>query len=113
MDLTAGLAQFEDEPFEFGAILNALSERLVVSTIHDGQRYRVVFSKGMLVTLLARARCNAPLGDIWFTFRPDPTIITGEVLSLADVQGTAARVEQADGTRIRVEDRTAEDADWY
>ena len=30
----------------FGPVLNALSERLVVSTVHAGDRYRVVFSKG-------------------------------------------------------------------
>ena len=111
MDLYVWTAEFE--PLLYRAILNALSERLVVSTMHDGHRYRVVFSKGMLVTLLGRADCNDPLGDTWFTFRLDPTVITGEVLTLADIQGIAERVEQADGVRIRFGDRTAESADWY
>src|SRR5262245_64328267 len=54
----------------FRAVLNALCERLVVSTVHDGHRYRVVFSKGMLVTLLGRAHYDRPLGITWLTFRP-------------------------------------------
>jgi hypothetical protein len=52
MYLAAGAPPFGR--FFFGAILNALSERLVVSTMHDDHRYRVVFAKGMVVTLLQR-----------------------------------------------------------
>jgi DNA gyrase subunit B len=98
----------------FHAVLNALCERLVVSTMHDGHRYRVVFSKGMLVTLLGREHCDQPLGITWLTFRPDTTIIAGEVFTFGDVQQIAERIGQnAGGVRIRVEDRTTEDADWY
>jgi DNA gyrase subunit B len=98
----------------FGAALNALSERLVVSTMHDGHRYRVVFSKGMLETLLSREHCDRPLGITWLAFCPDTTIIAGEVLTLGDVQRIAEGVGQsAEGVPIRVEDRTTEDADWY
>ena len=46
--------------------------------------------------------------------RPDATIITGEVLTSGEVQQLAERVGQnAEGVRIRVEDRMTEDADWY
>jgi DNA gyrase/topoisomerase IV subunit B len=97
----------------FGAVLNALSERLVVSTMHASDRYRVVFCKGMIATLLKRAHCDRPLGITWLTFRPDTAIIAGDVLTLRDVQQIAERAgESAGGVRIRVEDRTTEDADW-
>jgi DNA gyrase/topoisomerase IV subunit B len=98
----------------FRAVLNALSERLVVSTMHDGHRYRVVFSRGMLLTLLRRVHCGEPLGVTWLTFLFDATIITGEVLTLGEVQRITERVARnAEGVRIRVEDRTTEDADWW
>ena len=44
MHLAAGTPPFDR--FFFGAILNALSERLVVSTMHGDHRYRAVFAKG-------------------------------------------------------------------
>lgn len=104
-----------EPPFAvFGAVLNALCERLVVSTMHDGHRYRVVFSRGMLVTLLGRAHCDRPLGSTWLTFRPDATIIASKALTLGEAQEIAARVGRTvERVRIRVEDRTTEDADWY
>jgi DNA gyrase/topoisomerase IV subunit B len=64
-----------------GAIVNALSERLVVSTVHEGERYRVVFSKGMLVSLLAKAPSEVPLGTNWLTFLPDGDLLGGAVSS--------------------------------
>jgi DNA gyrase/topoisomerase IV subunit B len=94
----------------FGAVLNALSVRLVVSTIHDGQRYRAVFSRGMLMTLLGRVHCDQPLGVTWLTFLPDAAIITGEVLTFDAVRRIGERLaRKAEGVRIRVEDRTTED----
>ena len=98
----------------FGPVLNALSERLVVSTMHAGDRYRVVFSKGKIVSLLGPKHCDRPLGTTWLTYLPDVTIITGEALTPGDVHGIAERVGlKAEGVRIRVEDRMTEDADWY
>jgi DNA gyrase/topoisomerase IV subunit B len=95
------------------AILNALSERLVVSTMHGGDRYRVSFSKGMIRSLLTRERYDEPLGTTWLTYLPDTTIVTGEALRLGDVEQIAGRVRQkAEGVRIRVEDRMTEAADW-
>ena len=106
------------------AVLNALSERLVVSTMHDGRRYRGVFSKGMIAALLHRAHCDCPLGTTWLTYRPDATVVTGEALTPGDVKGIAERVPpnvrgiaerlglNMEGVQIRVEDRMTEDADW-
>jgi hypothetical protein len=82
--------------------------------MHAGHRYRVVFSKATIVSLLHRSHCDRPLGITWLTYRPDATIITGEVLTSGEVQQLAERVGQnAEGVRIRVEDRMTEDADWY
>ena len=107
------------------AILNALSERLVVSTIHDSRRYRSVFSKGMIASLLSFRHClGPPLGDTWLTYRPDATIVAGQALIPEDLHGIAERVGMnlhrisrrlelnAEGVRIQVEGRTTEDADW-
>jgi DNA gyrase/topoisomerase IV subunit B len=98
----------------FRAVLNALSERLVVSTMHAGDRYRVVFSKGTIVSLLHRTHCDQPFGITWLTYRSDAAIITGEVLTSGEVQRIAERLGQkVEGVRIRVEDRMTENADWY
>jgi hypothetical protein len=95
----------------FRAVLNALSEQLVVSTMHAGDRYRVAFSKGTIVSLLSRTHCDRPLGITWLTYRPDATIITGDVLTSGEVQRIAERLGQkVEGVRIRVQDRMTEDA---
>jgi DNA gyrase/topoisomerase IV subunit B len=107
------------------AALNALSEQLVVSTMHDSRRYRGVFSKGMIASLLChRHYLHLPLGDTWLTYRPDATIVVGEALTPDGLHDIAERVElnlhriaerfgpNAEGVRIRVEDRMTEDADW-
>jgi hypothetical protein len=94
-----------------GAIVNALSERLVVSTVHEGERYRAVFSKGMLVSLLAKAPCEVPLGSNWFTFLPDGDLLGGAVSS-AESAEIVARV----GSRtalVTIQDRPSDAADWY
>jgi DNA gyrase/topoisomerase IV subunit B len=112
MHLLAGGGPFEHSVC--GAILNALSERLVVSTMHDGRRYRVVFSKGMVVELLGCADCDRPLGVTWLTFLPDPTIIEALPLTSSEAEKIAERLRgKAEGARIRVEDHTSEDADWH
>jgi DNA gyrase subunit B len=111
--LQYGVAPF-GRSVPFGPFLNALSERLIVSTMRDSRRYRVVFSKGMVVTLLAHATCDRPLGTTWLTYRPDATIIAGEPLTAADAETIAERIRQgAKGVRILVEDHMNEDADWH
>lgn len=94
-----------------GAIVNALSERLVVSTVHEGERYRVVFAKGMLVSLLAKATCEVPLGTNWLTFLPD-----GDLLGAAVSSAEAAEVVTRVGTRhaaLTIRDRSSDEANWY
>jgi hypothetical protein len=98
--------------FFFGAILNALSERLVVSTMHGDRRYRVAFAKGMVATLLQPASCGRPLETIWFAFRPDTAIIGGGPVTWADLQHIAERIGRQGGLRIRVDDHSGEEADW-
>ena len=95
--------------FFFSAILNALSERLVVSTIRDNCRYRVVFARGTVVGLLHPTTCRQPLGTNWITFRPDTAIIGGDPVIWADIQAIVGR---QGGTRIFVEDHSGEEADW-
>ncbi|MBX3192698.1 MAG: hypothetical protein KF819_37285 [Labilithrix sp.] len=106
------------DPFQrtlsFGSVLNALSDRLVVSTMHGDDRYRAVFSQGLIVSLLARTSCERPLGTTWLTFLPDATLITGDALTRDDAAQVAERVMQgAAGVRVSVDDRTSEEADWY
>jgi len=93
-----------------GPVLNALSEQLMVSTIVDGQRYRAAFSRGGLVSLLCRDRCEAPLGATWLTFRPDPDIITGD-LDLAQAR-RIAEAASTEAVTIELHDRTDKDAGW-
>jgi DNA gyrase/topoisomerase IV subunit B len=111
--LHLGVAPFQ-QIIPFGPILNALSEELAVSTMHDGRCYRAVFSRGMIVTLLRCVSCDRPLGTTWLTFRPDPTILGGEPLATSDAEKIAERMRsKAGNVRILVEDRTGEDADWH
>jgi DNA gyrase subunit B len=107
------------------AVLNALSEQLVVSTMHDDRRYRTDFSKGMIASLLSYDPYpDLPLGDTWLTYRPDTTIVSGSALTQNNLHGIAERVGMnlhnvaerfglnTEGVRIRVEDRMTDDADW-
>jgi hypothetical protein len=98
--------------FFFGAILNALSERLVVSTIHDDCRYRVVFARGAVVSLLKSTSCRQPLGTNWITFRPDTAIIGGDAVTWADMQHIAASTGRQGNPRFCIEDHSGEEAHW-
>jgi hypothetical protein len=111
MSVAAGAPPFGR--FFFGAILNALSERLVVSTMHDGHRYRVVFAKGMVAALLQGTSCLQSFGTNWFTFRPDTGIIGGDSVTWADMQCIAAWTGRQGSPRIRVEDHSSEEANWF
>ncbi len=97
----------------FGGVLNALSERLVVSTMHGDVRFRAVFSRGNLVTLLSRSRTQTPLGTTWLTYRRDEAKVLGPMLTVLEAQGVAQRVSQASGVRINVYDRINDEPDWY
>lgn len=93
-----------------GCIANALSVRLVVSTMHDGTRYRAAFSRGGLVTLLSRAPVREALGASWLTFEPDATLLSGG-LTFEDVQSIVARLSSS--VAITAHDRTDRETDWY
>lgn len=101
-------------PLQFGAaIVNALSEKLVVSTIHDGVRYRAAFSRGGLVSLLSKAPSDEPLGTNWLTFKPDTAIIPG-VLDAAEAERIVTRVRSANpAVPASVADRSSEKPDWW
>lgn len=92
-----------------GCLANALSSRLVVSTVHDGVRYRAAFSRGGLVSLLARVPCEEALGNNWLTFEPDAAILAG-ALTFGEVQAVVAR--RGGEVAITASDRTHESADW-
>ena len=98
--------------FFAGAMVNALSERLVVSTIHEGHRYRASFSRGGLVGLLDRVDCAERLGSSWLTFAPDREILSGdadETSTRAVVERTKALVPDVDCSFV---DRSSDEADW-
>lgn len=98
----------------FGAILNALSERLVVSTMHDGDRYRVVFSRGAILGLLGRATCARPEGTNWLVYRADPTIITGAPLTAEHASSICAHLRATtNDVPITFTDQSSDEADWY
>ncbi|MFO0736391.1 MAG: hypothetical protein U0270_10935 [Labilithrix sp.] len=97
----------------FGGVLNALSERLVVSTMHGDLRYRAVFSRGNIVMLLSKNRYATPLGTTWLTYRRDSTKVLGPSLTLIEAQAVAQRVMQTSGIRVNVYDRVNDEPDWY
>jgi DNA gyrase/topoisomerase IV subunit B len=113
-------------PSTYGmAVLNALSERLVVSMMHGGRRYRTVFSRGMIASLLRCVHCDCPLGTTWLTYRSDATIVAGKALTPDNLHGITERIglnvngiaerfgANMEGMQIRVEDRMTEAADWW
>lgn len=91
------------------AILNALSEQLVVSPVPEGflQRHDCV------AAALRPLPPSSP-GATWLTYRADATIIAGQLLAPDDVDSIAERVGlKTECVRIRVEDRMTEDVQWY
>jgi DNA gyrase subunit B len=94
-----------------GPVLNALSEQLVVSTMKGVQRYRAVFSRGSLVSLLSKTSCDAVLGSRWLTFVPDASVVAGSV-SLTEAGEIVRRVALRTPT-VTFEDRSSDSAAWY
>lgn len=101
-------------PLRFGAaVVNALSERLTVSTMRDGVRYRAAFQRGGLVSLLSVRDLQEVLGASWLTFAPDSAVVPGTV-DVGDAERIAARVAQtANGVSVSVVDRSSEMPDWF
>lgn len=97
---------------EGAAVANALSNRLVVSTVHEGVRYRAGFRRGGLVSLLAADRMGESLGTTWLTFEPDAEVVPGAA-DFAEAERIVARVQQATpNVLVSAIDRTSELADW-
>lgn len=95
------------------AVANALSARLVVSTVHEGGRYRAAFSRGGLVSLLFAAPTEETLGTNWLTFKPDPEVTPGEVTpSEADAIIRRLR-ESTPATAMTAVNRVHERPDWW
>lgn len=102
-----------DRPLSFGgAIVNALSERLVVWTRHDDVTYRAAFRRAGLVSLLAKSPTDDVLGTNWLTFKPDGQFVTGS-LTFRDVEAIAGRVgSEVPSVSVTAVDRTADQASW-
>jgi DNA gyrase/topoisomerase IV subunit B len=89
-----------------GAVANALSEALLVATMHEGTCYRARFSKGALVTLLHATQSEQPLGTNWLTFLPDIAVVPGTVT----VQDCIALVE---GRSVEFVNKSDHAAEWW
>lgn len=98
----------------FGAaIVNALSSRLVVSTVHDGLRYRAAFSRGALVSLLSKAATDLPHGTNCLTFTPDLEVVPGG-MTFGEAQAITGRVgTSAPTVKVSAIDRSTEKPDWW
>lgn len=101
-------------PLRLGAaILCALSERLAVSTVHAGERYRAVFRRGGLYSLLAKTQTEETLGSSWMTFIADASVVPG-VVDLAEAERIVMRAKDtAANVSLGVVDRSTEKADWW
>jgi DNA gyrase/topoisomerase IV subunit B len=97
-----------------GAIVNALSERLVVSTVHSGVRYRAAFRRGGLIGLLGRTgQTDEALGTNWITFKPDETVVPGAV-TFEDAERLIGQLAaRAPNVELSAIDRTQEKPDWW
>lgn len=105
-------AQADFRCFAF-AIANALSTRLVVSTVHDGVRYRAAFSRGGLVSLVSKVPTDERHGTNWLTFKPDTDIVPGP-MTFAEAQAVVERV-RASGSPVPITaiDETTLKPDWW
>lgn len=91
-----------------------MSERLLVSTIHDGISYRAVFRRGGLVTLLGKAGLTEEaFGTSWITFKPDEAVVPG-TLSFDEARRLMAKLaDEAHGVELSVADRSQEKPYWW
>jgi DNA gyrase subunit B len=61
------------------AVVNYVSARFEVRTVHDGAEHRVLFQEGLLVEGCTSTPSAAPTGTT-VAFRPDPTIFSGPMI---------------------------------
>lgn len=97
-----------------GAVLNALSERLHVCTLHGGDRYAASFRRGGLYGLLGKTRpAVESFGTSWMTFKPDETVVPG-VVSFAEAREIIAELEERfPDVGLSAIDRTDEKPYWF
>jgi hypothetical protein len=93
-----------------GAMLNALAEKLVVSTLHEGKCYRAAFRRGCLISLLSNVTHDAPWGTTWLTFKPDVTVVPGTIR--AERLHEIVEEVRRDYRELDFYERTDEHADW-
>ena len=94
------------------ALINALSERMVVATVHGDVCYRARFRRGCVASLLKREEPREIFGESWLTFEPDASVVQGEI-ALDDVRGIVAEIARdASGVSLEIVDRSADLADW-
>ena len=98
-----------------GAVaVNALSERLVVTTSHDGIRYRAAFRCGALVSLLHKTHdTDENLGVNCLTFKPDASVVPG-VCTPDQAKALVERLSpETPAVAISAIDRTSEKPYWW
>jgi len=102
-----------ERPLSFGgAVVNALSERLVVWTRHEGVTFRASFRGGGLVSLLAESAVDELLGTNWLTFKPDEQLVPGS-LTFEDSEAIASRVaNEVPDVSVTAIDRMGVQANW-
>lgn len=94
------------------ALINALSERMIVATVHDGVCYRARFRRGCVASLLKREEPRESFGASWLTFESDASVVPGEI-ALDDVRGIVAEIARdTPGVSLEIVSRWADLADW-
>lgn len=76
-------------------IVNALSERLEVTTRHGVQAYRAICAAGGLIGLLHEVDPREMVGDTVLAFRPDATVVPGALAAATCEARCAARAQPA------------------
>lgn len=87
--------------FLHGPILAALSKKLTIKTIRNGQAYRASFEEGGLTGLLSRAYGTEERGTR-LTFSPTPSLFEGKTLDLARVQALVTQVAAEAQNQVQV-----------
>lgn len=93
------------------SILNALSERLEVTTRHGARTYRAICAAGGLIGLLHEVDAATVRGDTVLAFRPDATVVPGELSPATCQTSAAARTHPAVPVRF-VDNRPARAVAW-
>lgn len=81
--------------------------------LHAGERYRALFRRGGLYSLLAKTPTEETLGSSWMTFVADASVVPG-VVDLAEAERIVTRVKDtAANVSLSVVDRSTEKPEWW